>query len=74
MRELIFMLIGFLIGRLYSYYKNRIQCVNCGSNNTYKSADGYGRVKGSKCDFTVKHWEGHVCKSCGEITSLSMKL
>ena len=67
-------LIGYIIGRIYSYYKNRIQCVNCGSFNTYKGASGYGRVKGSEYDFAVKCWEAHDCNKCGKGTSFKMEI
>jgi hypothetical protein len=66
-------LIGYVIGRIVSYYKNRIQCVNCGGYNTYLGASGYGG-EGGEYPHAVKHWEGHMCKDCGEGTSIKMSL
>ena len=66
-------LIGYIIGRIVSYYKNRIQCVNCGGYNTYLGASGYGG-QGGICDFAVKHWEAHTCKDCKKSTSIKMDL
>ena len=66
-------LVGYIIGRVVSYYINRVQCVNCGGYNTYLQAAGYGG-EGGKCLFAVKHWEGHICKDCGKGTSVKMTL
>ena len=68
---IITIIIGYIIGRIHSYYKNRVQCVNCGKHNTYEQASAYGG-EGGIYKYAVKHWEGHVCKDCGEITSLKM--
>lgn len=65
------LLIGYLIGRIHTYYKYRVQCVNCGSKNTVHNSDGYGGC-GGKYPYAVKHYEGHTCKECGEITSIKM--
>ena len=67
------LIVGYIIGRIVSYYKNRIQCVNCGKHTTYLAAAGYGSV-GGECNFAVKHHEQHVCNSCDEVTIVSMKL
>lgn len=71
---LLALIVGYIIGKARHYYKNRVQCVNCGKHNTYESAAGFGGVKGSVCNFAVKHWEGHVCKDCDKITSVNMTL
>lgn len=74
MVEILILIFGYFLGRIHSYYKNRVQCVNCGSYNTYNSAAGFGGVKGSECNFAVKHWEGHICKDCDKITSVKISL
>jgi hypothetical protein len=74
MKIAIILLIGYFIGKIHSYYKNRIQCVNCGSFRTHWGASGHGKVKGSKCDFAVTHWEAHNCNKCGQGTSLKMEI
>lgn len=68
------LIIGIIIGKFYSYYTNRVQCINCGSYNTYLASAGYGGVKGSKCNFAVKHWEGHRCNKCGKGISIQMEI
>jgi ribosomal protein S14 len=68
------LIVGYTIGRVHSYYKNRIQCVNCGSFRTYWGAAGYNKIKGSKCDFPVKTFEAHECNKCGQGTSLKMDI
>lgn len=70
---IIILIIGYVIGRIVSYYNNRIQCVNCGKNTTYRACSGYEGV-GGNCGFVVKHHEQHVCKSCNKITVVSMNL
>lgn len=71
MKIILLILIGYITGRIHSHYKNRVQCVNCGSFNTYLGSEGYGG-EGGICKHAVKHWEGHTCKDCGEITSVKM--
>jgi hypothetical protein len=71
---IISLIVGYIIGRIHSYYNNRIQCVNCGSHNTCKGADGFVYTKGSKSNFAAKNWEGHTCNDCGALTSVIMKL
>ena len=66
-------LIGYILGRIRSYYKNRVQCVNCGKSNTDEYAAGFGGC-GGVYEYAVKHWEGHICKDCGKITSVKMSL
>jgi rRNA maturation endonuclease Nob1 len=66
-------LMGYLIGLIHSHFENRVQCVNCGRYNTYLSGAGYGCEEGV-CKYAVKHWEGHICKDCGKITSVKMTL
>jgi hypothetical protein len=67
-------ILGFIIGRIYSYYKNRIQCVHCGSFKTSIGAAGYGPVKGSDCKIAVKHWVAYTCNKCGKDTSIQMSV
>ena len=66
-------ILGYIIGRTHFYYERRVQCVNCGKHKTRELASGYGG-EGGICGFAVKHWEGHICKDCGEITSVKMSL
>jgi hypothetical protein len=66
-------IVSFLLGVFIQYRKSRIQCVNCGGNNTYLAAAGYGG-EGGECKFAVKHHEQHVCKDCNKITSIKMTL
>ena len=67
-------ILGFIIGRIYSYYKNRIQCVHCGSSETSIATAVYGSVKGSDCKIAVKHWEAHTCHKCGKDTQIQMSV
>ena len=71
MKLLLGILAGYMIGRIYSYYQNRVQCVNCGSYNTKHGSYGFGGCGGTY-EYAVKHYEGHECKDCGKITSLKM--
>jgi hypothetical protein len=66
-------ILGYVIGRIVSYYKNKIQCVNCGGYNTRLIASGYGG-EGGVYQQAVKHWEGHICESCGKSTSIKITL
>lgn len=65
--------IGYIIGKIVSYYQSRVQCTNCGNHNTYKVCEGYGG-EGGKCEFAVKHMEQHLCKDCDKVTYIQMKL
>ncbi len=66
-------LFGYIIGRIVSYYKNRVQCTNCGSHDTYLAAAGYGG-EGGVYEYVVKHSEQHVCNKCDKTTFIKMKL
>jgi hypothetical protein len=74
MKIIIILLIGYLVGRIYCYYKNRIQCVNCGSFNTHKSAAAFSYTRGGKSNFVVKEWESHHCEKCGQGISIKIEI
>lgn len=62
-------LIGYIIGLIQSYRKNRKQCLNCGSHNTYLVSWVLGGG-GGNYHYAVKTWEYHCCKKCdGRITA-----
>lgn len=67
MKVIILLVIGYLIGRVHSYYKNRTQCTNCGKHNTSLVSSVYGSTDGI-CDFAVKHSEQYICNDCGKTT------
>lgn len=68
-KVILILLGGYILGIIYSYRKNRKQCVNCGGYRTKLLATGMGGVKGSQCKFAVTQWEGHHCKDCDKIMS-----
>ncbi len=73
LKYFILVLIGFVIGKIQSYYASRKQCFNCGKYTTYLAAAGYGGGKG-KYQFAVKHWEGYYCTSCNKTMSVQIEL
>ncbi len=70
---LVALFIGYNIGRIIPYKKQRVQCTNCGNNNTHKVCEAYGG-EGGECGFAVRHSEQHLCNDCDKITYISMKL
>lgn len=69
--------IGYILGRVYSYCKNRVQCINCGSHSTYIAASvdsaSIGRGTMNNADHPIRTWEAHKCKKCNETTYINMK-
>ena len=67
------LVIGFIAGKIYSYFKNRIQCLNCGSSKTKIVGSMYGSGNG-EYQYAVKTWESHLCSNCKKMTNIKMKL
>lgn len=72
-QTLLTLAIGFIIGLVVQFRKDRVQCTNCGKHNTHLVAAGYGG-EGGECGFAVKHSEQHVCRDCDKTTYVKMKL
>lgn len=65
--------VGYIIGKIREYLQNRWQCPDCGSFKTNAISSGHGGVKGGKYNYAVRHWEGHICRNCGTMMSITME-
>jgi hypothetical protein len=70
---IISLVIGYIIGLIHSYRKERKQCLNCGILKTYQSFGRFG-YGGGEYKYAVKHREGYYCKDCNKTFSAKFTL
>ena len=70
---IISLIVGYIIGEVLAYRRNRKQCLNCGGHNTENLASGHSDG-GGEYKYAVCHWEGYRCKDCGKFFSATIKL
>lgn len=70
---IISLIVGYIIGEVLAYRRNRTQCLNCGGHNTEHLASGAG-YGGGEYQYAVRHWEGYRCKDCEKFFSAQIKL